>query len=388
MVRIDKETTMKRDRVIKIGLWAVLLIYGVLCVYLYYRQTLHVSGTPYESDLSSHIRTAVNQHWFYSFLALLYQLFYMTPFGGQLTAVFLGVVTIGTIYVTYRLFQELLSQYNIKDEVLLLFALLCNIAMPFYVWIVQGSRYIGYQSATIWHNPTYICMKFFGVISALYYLRLEKKYRQGLTWKEWVTMALLFAVTTLVKPNFLMVFAPAMAIFLLADLIKRENFRNIFIFGLTVLPSLLVILWQSVILFGADTGNGIEIHFGYTFTRFSQHPIATLLLSIVFPLYVLLFAWKELLRDRGYLFSWVVWGIGLLMVTFLTETGERAGDGNFLWGYYFGIFLILIYSIKKLLEKRFLRHGAYLVGLLFLGYQCYCGIVFFVRLCLGEPYYM
>lgn len=379
---------MKRDRIIKIGLYAVLLIYGALCVYLYYRQTFHVEGMPFASDLSNHIRMAVEERWFYSLIALLYQLFFLTPFGRPLTAVFLGGITIGTVYVTYRLFRELLSKYSIKDEVLLFFAILCNIAMPFYVWIVQGSRYIGYQSATIWHNPTYICMKFFGIISTLYYLRLEKKYRQGLTVREWVTMALLFAVTTLVKPNYLMIFAPAMAIFLLADLIKRVHFWNIFIFGLTVFPSLLVILWQSVVLFGADTGNGMEIHFGYTFAQFSQHPIATLLLSIVFPLYVLLLEWRELFRDRGYLFSWVVWGIGLLMVTFLAETGERARDGNFLWGYYFGIFLILVYSIKKLLEKRFISHGAYLVGMLFLGYQSYCGVVFFVRLCLGESYYM
>lgn len=379
----------------------MIFIYGALCVFLYYKQTFHVEGMPYESDLPYHIGMAVEDHWFYSLTAILYQLFFLTPFGSLLTALFLGAVTVGTIFATNSLFRELERKYMqafCNENLLLFFSILCNLAMPFFVRAAHYQRYIGYQSATIWHNSTYLCMKLCGILAVIYYLRMEEKYREGLSGREWIFMAGAFVLTSAVKPSFLMVFAPVMAIYLLADLLRKVKFARIFLFGLTVIPSLLVILWQNLVLFGQDTGNGIEFKYGYTLTLHSLHPKATLLLSIAFPLFVLLFLWKELFRDKWYLFCWLVWGTGLLQVTFLSESGKRARDGNFMWGYSFGIFLVLVISVFKTLEvwkrpkgifrNKYVRGFFLAAALLTLGYQSYCGIVFFVKLCGGATYWM
>lgn len=392
---------MKKNKTVKLILWAIILVYGIFSVYLYYKQVFHVEGMPFESDLPYHISMAVEDHWFYSLTAGLYLLFFLTPFGELLTALFLGAVTVGTIFSTYVLFLELEKRSKIaicNKNLYLLGAILCNIAMPFYVRAAHYQRYIGYQSATIWHNSTYLCMKLCGIWAVIIYLRLEHKYRDGLSAKDWFIMAAAFVVTSAVKPSFLLVFAPVMAIYLLLDLFKKTKFIRIFIFGLTVIPSLLIMLLQSMVLFGQDTGNTIEIRYGYTLTLHSLHPKITLLLSIAFPLFVLLFLWKDLFVDKWYLFSWLVWGMGLIQVTFLSESGARARDGNFMWGYSFGIFFILVLSVKKVLEvwkkpkgifmKKLFRVGFLISSMMILSYQSFCGIVFFIRLCRGITYWM
>lgn len=392
---------MKESKILQRILWLLIFIYGAFCVYLYYKQTFHVEGMPYESDLPYHISMAVDDHWFYSLTAVIYQLFFLTPFGNLLTALFLGCVTVGTIAVTYCLFQELLSKAGLETvpkQVILLFSFLCNIVMPFYVPAAHYQRYIGYQSPSVWHNSTYICMKFCGILTLLIYLRMEKKYRTGLSVRDWLLLAGVFILVNAVKPNFILIFAPVMALYLLADLWKGVPFFRIFLFGLTVIPSLLVVLWQNMVLFGDDTGNGIEIRFGYTLTLHGLHPKVTLLLSVAFPLFVLAFLWKELFKDKWYLFSWLVWGVALIQVAFLAESGSRARGGNFMWGYSFGIFLIVIWSVVKLLETLWHPHGMFknkylrisyaAAALGILAYQGYCGIVFWINLCQGTTYWM
>lgn len=392
---------MKKEKVLKTALWAMILIYGAACVFLFYKQTFHVEGLPYESDLPYHISMAVDDHWLYSLTGILYQAFFLTPFGNFLTALFLGAVAVATIYVTYLVLLEIgkKSRFSGISEALLLFmAFLCNVAMPFYLKWAYYRRYIGYQSASVWHNSTYQCMKLFGILAFLFYLRMEEKYRDGLKVKEWVLMAVLFALTAAVKPSFLMVFAPIMAIYLLVDLFYKVKFGKIFLFGLTVIPSLLVILWQNMVLFGEDTGNGIIIAYAHNMSLHGTHPKVSLILSVAFPVFVLLFLWKELWKDKWYLFAWLVWGNGLLQYMFLAEEGVRARDGNFTWGYSFSIFLILIVSVIKVLQvakkpkgifiNSGIRYGFLLCGGAILAYQCYCGLYFFVELCKGVTYWM
>ena len=316
---------VKRTERLLLGiLWAVILLYGIFCTVLYYHQTFHIEGMPFESDLPYHISMAVDDHWFYSLTAILYQFFFLTPFGNLLTAVFLGGVTVATIAATYVLFQEIAKRTRcgtFPQALLLLFGFLSNVIMPFYVRAAHYQRYIGYQSASVWHNSTYICMKPCGILALILYLRVEEKYRDGLPAKEWLSLAGAFILVNAVKPSFSLVFLPVMALYLLWDLFRKIPFTRIFFFGMTVIPSLLVVIWQNVVLFGGETGNSIEIRYGYTLTLHSTHPKVTLLLSVAFPLFVLIFQWKELFKDKWYLFSWLVWGVALIQVTFLSESG-------------------------------------------------------------------
>lgn len=379
-------------------LQAVTVVYGLLCLYLYYMQSiqpLDYDNRYFHSDLPYHISMIIDDGWYYSFTAYVYQALYVIC--GRTTigiAVFLAAVSVATVYLT-----DIALRFFLKMEkstwYTLLGGLLVNFIMPFF-WEYAGLyRYISYQSGSIWHNSTYQCMKLAALAAFLYYWKLNEKYaKQGICLKEWIIFCILMAVGTGIKPSFLTVFGPVMAVFLLIDLFRKVPFKRIFIFGSAVLPSFGVIFWQQSVLFGGETGNGISIQPWYAFSLHGVRPKVAVLCSLAFPIVVLLFTLADLWNDKKYLFVWIMTGVGFLEALLFVEVGKRSRDGNFLWGYSFALFAINLYSVVQLIKmfrksKQLVWYRLLLVisGAVF-SYQVYCGILFFGRLLQGETYWM
>lgn len=394
-------------------------IYMVACFFLYYMQSiqpLDYNNRYYQSDLPYHISMIVDDGWYYSFTAYAYKLLY-TLGGGKtiLIALLLAVMTQGTFFLTESLLRKL---FQIKKRCAFTMgsALVLQFMMPFYVKQVGQYRYVSYQAGNLWHNSTYICMRFFSLLAVYMFMELAEDYKKELNGKKLGLFCLNLAVCTGIKPSFLTVFAPIMALKLLYDLCKKVPFKNIFIFGCTVLPACLVMLWQNMVLFGDDTGNGFEIRPFATFSLHADRPKVAVLCSIAFPLVVLGFFFllrivkgkQTILQMFGereyntYIYYWFVTIFGFILALCLTETGKRANDGNFLWGYSIAIFLIQIFSFyifrveigkrKALKLKAGLETAVYramiVIETLVLFYQLYCGLYFFLRLMEGETYFM
>lgn len=378
---------MKTNKIVTTLLLILILLYGLGCTYLYYNQLFWADTGMFESDLPFHISMAVEDHWFYSLTAICYGLFYMTPWGNGLTALLLGAVTVATIFATASLVEELTgSKFNIN--IVLTVSIMCNVVMPFYLSVAGSKRYIGYQSPSIWHNSTYICMKLAAILTFTAYLKLKDKYAEGLSVKQWLSFALLLIICNAIKPSFALTFLPVMALLLLVDLIKKTNFWKIVIFGLSVIPSLLVVLFQNMVLFGEDTGNGIIIKPFYALAMRGDHPKITLILSIAFPLAVFAFAClekivnKNKVFDKNYVLTLLIWLSGFLQVFLLTESGSRSLDSNFFWGYSIALFFIYLTSLIKTIEEK------NIICYLIFAYQTYCGIYFFLCLLEGTTYWM
>lgn len=91
---------------------------------------------------------------------------------------------------------------------------------------------------------------------------------------------------------------------------------------------------------------------------------------------------------------------GFLELYLFAETGGRAGDGNFMWGYSFAVLMIFAVSLvrwaetgKKVLMERKggenpLRAGIFLASSLILVWHLYCGIYFYLHLLQGVSYWM
>ena len=388
-----------KDKIATIILVLLNLVYGVLLVYLHYNQTLYVEGGLFEADTPYHIKMAVEDNWYYSITAFVYVFFYKFPCGNILVGLFLSMCHIVTIWGTYLLLKEIWVHYNlqIKTGITLFGATALNLVMAFYVKSVNARHYIGYQNATIWHNSTYICMKLAAVFVLWYFLKLMNTYKNGLSVKQWFIFTVLVGISTGVKPSFLMVFAPVMAIMLLVDLIKGVKFSRVFLFGLTQVPSLLIILWQNVVLFGDDTGNGFMIKPFYTLAQRSDNPKIALVFSVLFPAVVGLVHIKDVSKDKLYLGSLLVWAVGFLEVFLFVESGSRSKDANFMWGYSIALFVLFVISLvrwfRDLKDKNFLAkykvvRGSYLAvtGLVFL-YHVVSGIWFFGILLTGATYF-
>lgn len=390
-----KNEKMKRGAVWL--LWAGIAVYGALCLYLFYMQSiqpLDYDNRHFQSDLPYHISMIVDDGWYYSFTAYIYQLLYGLAGGGtELIAAFLAAAAVLSVALTDRLLGRLLGRER-TDALTLSAAFGLNLAMPFF-WAYAGQfRYVSYQSGNIWHNSTYQCMKLLAIAAMIYYLRVEEGYRQRVTLKQWLALAALLVACTGIKPSFLTVFAPVLAVKLLMDLCGKVRFRQAFLLGSTVLPACAVILWQNMVLFGEETGHGIDFSPWYTFSLHANRTKLAVLCSVAFPLGVLFFSLRELWRDRRYLFAWGMTGVGFLEALCLVETGSRSRDGNFLWGYCIAIFLIFVVSFEKWLllwKKRgqglFCRIGFLACGCV-LAYQVFCGAYFFARLLRGETYFM
>lgn len=385
---------MKRDKASRITVHVLVALYGIACLWLFYRQSvadLTVEGAiPYESDLPLHISMIIEDGWYYSFTAYAYKLLYML-FGGTTfgIALFLSVCAAATVYVTES-FVCRLGKYGKKTWFTLSLALSLNFVMPVYIRAAGEYRYVSYQSGNIWHNSTYICMRLAALAALLGYFKLEEKYREGITRKEWCGFALLNFVCTGIKPSFLLVFSPVMGIFLLADLFRRVPLKRILVFGSALLPSGLVILWQNSVLFGEETGNGMEFRPWYTFALHANITKLAVLCSVLFCGLVVALTLKKVLSEKHYLFILAMTLLGFLEALCLVESGSRAADGNFLWGYSFCLFALFAVCAVKWLEfsgrgmQRVLRIG---LGLVY-AWHLYCGLYFFVNLAAGASYWM
>ncbi|MDE7354213.1 MAG: hypothetical protein K2O06_14370 [Acetatifactor sp.] len=386
-----RQRAEKRGRVFAHILTA---IYGIACLWLYYRQSIaDLSGSgplPYQSDLPLHISMVIQDGWYYSFTAYAYKALYVLFGGGTLgIALLLAAVSAATVYATERLIC-FLGGGKERSWTTLLLALSLNLVMPVYVSFIGEFRYVSYQSANIWHNSTYICMRLAALVTLLCYFRLEKKYREGLTWKEWAVFALLNIICTGIKPSFLLAFSPVMGIALLVDLIRRVPLRRILVFGSALLPSGLVILWQNAVLFGESTGNGISFRPWYTFSLHAGVPKAAVACSVLFCGLTILVTWKRAVREKTYRFVIGMTALGFLEALCLAESGTRSVDGNFLWGYSFCLSVLFAVCAVKWLEIRGGKWQLAVKAALGLAYawHLYCGIYFFVRLVGGASFWM
>lgn len=377
--------------------WGSLAVYGILCLYLFYMQSiqpLDYDNRYFQSDLPYHISMIIDDGWYYSFTAYVYQVLYLLGMKSTvLIAAFLAVVTVMTIVLTERLLRYILRQEQ-SDRVTMLGAFGLNFVMPFYLTFAGHYPYVSYQSGNLWHNSTYQCMKLVALAGILFYEKVQEHYRERITVKEWVTLAVLLFICTGIKPSFLTVFAPVLAVKLLIDLIKRVPFKQIFLLGSTVLPACVVVLWQSLVLFGEETGNGTTFDPWYTFSLHADRPKVAVICSVAFPVVILLFSLKELWKDKRYFFVWSIAGVGFLEALCLVETGARSRDGNFIWGYAFAIFLLMISSFEKWwafskkLEESLYARIAFGAGGVVFAYQLYCGMRFFIKLLQGTTYFM
>lgn len=391
----------RNNKVWQVLSFLVLAAYGVACFYLHYMQSIQPAeyeNRYFQSDLPYHISMIIEDGWYYSFTAYVYQILYVLGGNsGVLIAVFLTGMSVGTVLLTKKLLA-LEDGAKEKELSLTVQALMCNLVMAFFLPLAGKYRYVSYQNGNLWHNSTYLVMRLIGMATLLYYFRLEKTYGERISAKNWFILTALLAVGTGVKPSFLTVFAPALALKLLWDLFHRVRFRQIFLLGCTVLPSLGVMLWQNAVLFGQDTGNGFHLAPWYTFSLHADRPKAAVLCSLAFPLVVAMFSLKKIFSDKQYFFAWMMTGIGFFEALLLAETGSRSRDGNFLWGYLFALFFLYVYSFRVFKEMLLTRREekdtkvvswipVALCGLVFL-YQLYCGVYFFLRLLGGETYFM
>ena len=267
----------------------------------------------------------------------------------------------------------------------LLAVLLAHLCGP---WILPGQTgmYLGVFNGNIYHNMTVLFSRSFLPLDLLLFFRLWDARRETLRLCDWLGLALCLLVTTLFKPSFLGAFAPAVFVLLVWDFCKTKarGFRNEFFIGLAFLPSLLALVWSSLVLFADDfagTSSGVAL-------RSLTLPglLAALLMyfrGMLLPLWSFSLQGPREKTQREHLgiFAGVL-AVAVAEALLLTETGFRANDGNFDWGslsMYPALFALAIALLFRMIpaEKKpkrewipFLVGLALLLGHLVIGVYC------------------
>ncbi len=351
-----------------------LLAYTGVLVFLFYNQLLYPETGLFESDTSAHVSFAVEKGYYHSLAAFIYVLFNKIGLLNVLTATTLSVMCSGAVVLTARLLKDVFLLYGeeVNGSFIYVISFLSNVVMGFYVGSINKRHYIGYENANMWHNSTYIFMRFFALCTLIFFIKLYNGYKEKVSIKNWIVYTLLLTIATGFKASFLTVFAPLLCLMLLYDLIKGTKFIRVFVMALSVVPSLFVMLLQSIAM-GGGGENGYIISPFTALSMRGEHPKVTLVLSVLFPLLVLLPHLKDAHKDKPYFLSLIMWAIGFMEVFLFAESGERELDGNFFWGYSISLFFVFMMSMVRL--YRDFKVSLRVKKKLYIVYNCFTAVI-------------
>lgn len=343
----------KRDLFLNILLGIVGIILFISFTVLFYRQAVKYDNI-YSSDLPAHIKFAVEGRGYsllYFFIGLIYKItggvFFIAVFE-SLMIVFTWLISGGLIC---RLFKGVPFSIGCFIGVPIIF--LTGIYLPGIYEYFYSNQLVGQP----WHNITYFGMRLFAVLSMLIFTKVIDTYTRKNEGKNWILLTIFLALSTAVKPSFLLGFSFTLLLFLCADAIKarfeKRVFLNIIIMGLTVIPSLLILLFQSRVLYGTgveDGGTGIILVFGANFLQNGiKDTILKLICSLALPFLVLVKNRNNLKKiDK---FVYVMYFVQLAVVFLFSESGKRRFDGNFYWGLYLSGYILYLFVHAKFWEN-------------------------------------
>jgi hypothetical protein len=265
------------------------------------------------------------------------------PLGGghafELAAVAIAALAVvAKVGLTYRRIHEV-GEVGTAS----LAALGLLFAMPLFNWWKFPQVYLGQISPNVWHNPTAIAvlplamLLFSAASEATITDRPRRLAGAG-------ALALLNALT---KPNYLLALLPCW----LAQLGERTarspragdtRWRQLAIFvAVVVAPVAGLLAWQAWRLAGSG---GVEIAPLAVWHLYSPNVPASILLSLAFPLGVLVLHWQIARRQAPLVLAWAVLLVAVLQMALLAERGPRWPHANFFWGAYAANYLLFVES--------------------------------------------
>ncbi len=207
--------------------------------------------------------------------------------------------------------------------------------------LADGLYYYGYIGLANYHNPTIHLLKPFALLSLILAIKGFEKARNS-CWIV-ITSAVLVVLSSLIKPNFILVFVPALGFLSFVTLLRKQTLDlRLMVLGYA-LPSIAVLIWQWTITYQAgDYGNSIGIAPFVLESNFSNYLFPKFLLSSLFALQGLWVFRKVLTKDKILFLGCLTLVIGVLQNYFLIERGTEMLSGNFRWSGQIALFLMVV----------------------------------------------
>jgi hypothetical protein len=271
------------------------------------------------------------------------------PLGANVQAAILLAIATGVAAGLSAAYLASRTQLSASQLILLCIAL--AVAMPLPNWWKFPAIYLGQTSPNVWHNPTTIFSLPFALAAFLAGLRALDRFSVRIA----AGLGALLALSLLAKPNYVLAFAPCLAVALNVASEKqapeaRIGFAGQFVrFGLAFGPPGVVLALQAMKL---DVSRGsVTIQPFSEWSEMSPNIPASILVGIVFPLCVVVGYWRQLASERGLLLAWATLGVAILEFAVIKERITLPSSGNFGWGMITANHILFVASSEFLLRQ-------------------------------------
>lgn len=284
-----------------------------------------------------------------------------------------------------------------KRNISIILAVCMMFIGPLFVPFINSHYYLGQLTANPWHNPTSFMIKPISVLIFFLYIKmvesrevLQGKGKNGFNESHYfIIFSGLLVISAFCKPNFYQVFLPALIVFCIIDLVmtKGKSFLFCVKTAVSVLPVCIcaVIQFQLSFLIRNNGQSGICFSWLEMWHKYSQNIIGSIIISILFPLFVCYLYKKEILKDRMLLLSILLIFSAVLQFAFFYNLNFVTGD--FLWGCYLSVFLLFMVSVIKMKEykEKYGRNILYKIGAILFLLHFITGLGYFIAIfCTGN----
>ena len=349
--RLQLKTTLKRIN------WRNLLIVFVLCAVLSFPVYYTRITQPVEGDFGSHVRHAeefLTDGFFQpiprSHPLLQYMMIGISKLAGGAFGLYGSLLIIqvlvqgligGILYLWLGdANRKVWEWWRVGISVSLTF-----LAPLMLLALVDGLYYYGYIGLANYHNPTIHLLKPFALLCLVLALKGLEKAKNH--WWVVAASAVLVILSSLIKPNFILAFVPALGILSLYRLLRKQTLDlRLMIFGFA-LPSIAVLIWQWTITYQAgDYGNSIALAPLALESAYSNFLLPKFLLSSLFVIQGLWVFRKVLIKEPILFLGWMTLLIGVFQNYMLVENGPEMLSGNFRWSGQIALFLMLVILVR------------------------------------------
>jgi hypothetical protein len=349
-----------------LGLLSTLVISGLVFYSTFVFQVWQTVKSRAVSDVPAHVEFVLkfaSEHSFpvYSFWYRLVYLF--SGFSDKYIDVAITSIILLTVLVSvkYLITYYILSVDYINTKVIALFSFALIFVMPvisYYscankavgsVCITSVHVYLGNIAPNQWHNSTLILAMPFNLL--LFYFSVKNIQSEKIS--SFLIMGILSVISILAKPNYALAFLPILcAVILILNAKSQQYLRAIFKCSLIAVPSILTLVYQWYFTFvhGDLLAPGAKTLIApfFVWSHYSPHIMLSLLLSIAFPLLVLLLYFKKI--DFYLKLSWLTFLVALSMTITFAEY-PNWGAGNYFWGSIAANYVLFLFSVAFLLKQ-------------------------------------
>lgn len=373
----------------------ILFIVFIFCssFFLFYNQSFRTQGKFYGPDLEEHIQLAVQYFSHQTYLphpgihTVCYYFSKITGISLQYSFILvLSLCVVAIVVMIFLILLNFLREYYSSGFVLLLTflsLLLSAIYVPFFnknIILPQGSP-------NVWHNPTLIAIKPFVFIAFMLMISffIHSEYQNKFKYYFLIAGTLLFC--NWIKPNFVLSFLPAMAIWISITYPRRWI---LYLKSLAlVLPCIIYLSIQYFATYNSGIKEGIIFDFLGVMKLYSPNPYFSLFLGTAFPSLLILFRFKKVFKNPYFLVGFLNLVIAILQMMFFAEWPQRYRHANFIWGYLIALQIMFIFGevefFKWWVEKKksvseYIRIGIVSIAL---GLHFLSGLYYTVRIWSG-----